>query len=154
MVVAPLLSALHVLALGIGLGSVFMRGRYLRALRAGPEPRLLARLFAADSLWGVAALLWLVTGLARAFGRVEKESGFYLRNGFFWMKMTLFVATVALEIWPMTTFIRWRSAHRRGQPLPGFDRVSGLVLVDDVQTALVILIPFAAAAMARGLWLY
>jgi len=32
MIVAPVLSALHVLALGIGLGAVFMRGRYLRAL--------------------------------------------------------------------------------------------------------------------------
>jgi uncharacterized membrane protein len=68
--------------------------------------------------------------------------------------MALFVATVALEIWPMTTFIRWRIANRKGQPLPGLDRVSGLVLVDDVQTALVVVMPFAAAAMARGLWLY
>ena len=64
MIVAPVLSALHVLALGIGLGSVFMRGRYLRALRAGPEARVLDRLFAAHSVWGVAALLWLVTGLS------------------------------------------------------------------------------------------
>lgn len=119
MVVAPLLSALHVLALGIGLGSVFMRGRYLRALRAGPDPRLLARLFAADSLWGVAALLWLVTGLARAFGRVEKESGFYLRNGLFWVKMALFVATVALEIWPMTTFIRLAERAPQGAAAAG-----------------------------------
>ena len=92
--------------------------------------------------------------LARAFGRVEKAPEFYLRNGFFWIKMTLFVSVVALEIWPMLTFIRWRSARRAGRPLPQFDRLSRLVLVDDVETALVVLIPFAAAAMARGLWLY
>jgi len=145
---------LHVLALGIGLGSVFVRGRMLRALRAGPEPRVLTGLFAADGAWGAAAALWLVTGLWRAFGRVEKAPEFYLRNGFFWIKMALFVTVVALEIWPMLTLSRWRSARRAGRPLPGFDRLGGLVIVDDVETALVVLIPFAAAAMARGLWLF
>jgi len=28
------------------------------------------------------------------------------------------------------------------------------VLVDDLETGLVVVIPFVAAAMARGLWLY
>lgn len=154
MIVAPVLSALHVLALGLGLGSVFMRGRYLRALREGPEPRTLDRLFAADSVWGVAALLWLVTGLARAFGHVEKAPDFYLRNGFFWVKMTLFAGVFALEMWPMMTFIRWRTARRGGRPLPQFDRLARLVLIDDLETGLVVVIPFVAAAMARGLWLY
>lgn len=151
--VAAVLSALHVLALGIGLGSVFARGRFLRALRSGPEPRALAGLFAADTLWGGAAALWLVTGLWRAFGHVEKTPDFYLRNGFFWIKMALFVTVVALEIWPMVTFIRWRKARRAGTPLPGVDRLARLILVDDVQTALVVVLPFVAAAMARGLWL-
>jgi uncharacterized membrane protein len=96
-----LLSALHVLALGIGLGSVFMRGRYLRALRAGPQPRVIQALFAADSLWGIAALLWLASGLARASGHVEKAPEFYLR---------------ALEIWPMMTFIRCSSSSFRSSP--------------------------------------
>jgi putative membrane protein len=153
-IVAPVLSALHVLALGLGLGSVFMRGRYLRALREGPEPRTLDRLFAADSVWGVAALLWLVTGLARAFGHVEKAPDFYLRNGFFWVKMTLFAGVFALEMWPMMTFIRWRTARRGGRPLPQFDRLARLVLINDLETGLVVVIPFVAAAMARGLWLY
>jgi len=151
---AAVLSALHVLALGLGLGSVFMRGRYLRALRTGPDPRGLDRLFAADTLWGVAAALWLLTGLARAFGHVEKAPEFYLRNGFFWLKMTLFVSVVALEMWPMATFIQWRRARRQGTPLPGLDGLRALVLIDDLETALVILIPFVAAAMARGLWLF
>jgi len=153
-VTAAILSALHVLALGVGLGSVFMRGRYLRALRGGPDPQALHRLFTADTLWGVAAALWLLTGLARAFGRVEKAPEFYLRNGFFWIKMTLFVSVVALEMWPMATFIGWRRARREGRPLPGFDGLRTLVVINDLETALVVVIPFAAAAMARGLWLF
>jgi uncharacterized membrane protein len=39
-------------------------------------------------------------------------------------------------------------------PLPQFGRLPRLVLVDDVETALVVVIPFVAAAMARGTWLY
>src|SRR5215813_6524421 len=144
--VAPILSALHVLALGIGLGSIFIRG--------GTDPRLLGGLFAADSLWGVAAALWLVTGMGRAFGRVEKAPEFYLRNGFFWIKMVLFVSILLLEILPMVTFIRWRIARRAGQPLPQIDRLSALVRINDLETTLVVVIPFIAAAMARGLWLY
>ena len=154
MAVAPILSALHVLALGIGLGSIFMRGRLLRALRGGTDPRLLGGLFAADSLWGVAAALWLVTGMGRAFGRVEKAPEFYLRNGFFWIKMVLFVSILLLEILPMVTFIRWQIARRAGQPLPQIDRLSALVRINDLETTLVVVIPFIAAAMARGLWLY
>jgi hypothetical protein len=34
------------------------------------------------------------------------------------------------------------------------DRLPRLVPVNDLETALVVLIPFAAAAMARGMWLY
>ena len=60
----------------------------------------------------------------------------------------------ALEMWPMMTFIRWRTARRGGQPLPQFDRLARLVLIDDLETGLVVVIPFVAAAMARGLWLY
>ena len=154
MIVGALLSALHVLALGVGLGSVFMRGRFLRALRAGPDARVLEALFTADTVWGVAAALWLVTGLARAFGRVEKAPEFYLRNGFFWIKMALFALVFALEIWPMTTFIRWRKARRGGRPPAQYDRLGRLVLIGDVETALIVVIPFVAAAMARGLWVY
>jgi len=153
--VAILLAGLHYLALGIGMGSVFMRGRFLRAVRAGHvEARTLKGLFGADSLWGVAALLWLVTGLGRLFGGIEKQTDFYLRNGFFWMKMGLFVTILLLEIWPMITFIRWRIAQKGEAPLPGLERIGGLILLNDLEVACLALIPFVAAAMARGVWLF
>jgi putative membrane protein len=153
-VAAPLLSAIHVLALGIGLGAVFMRGRYFRALRTAAEPRILKALFVSDTLWGVAALLWVATGLTRAFAHVEKAPEFYLRNGFFWLKMVLVASVLLLEVWPMTRLIRWRIAQRKRQPLPQLERLSGLIVVGDIETALVVVIPFVAAAMARGFWLY
>ena len=141
MIVAPVLSALHVLALGIGLGSVFMRGRYLRALRAGPEARVLDRLFAADSVWASPPC----SGSSPAS---RARSATSRKRPTSTCAMVLLGQDDALRgrlragDWPMMTFIRWPSARRGGRPLPQFDRLSRLVL------------PFLAAAMARGLWLY
>ena len=146
-----ILSALHILAFGIGLGAVFTRGRALRALAAGDD-RAVSRVLFADNFWGVAAFLWIASGLLRAFGGIEKSSDFYLFNGFFWVKMGLFGLIFALEGLPMATFIGWRFGVRRGQA-PDIRAVPKLVRINDVELALVVAIPFAAAAMARGLWL-
>lgn len=150
--IASLLSALHLLALGIGLGAVFARGRGLRALVRGDRGAV-PRILFADNLWGLAALLWIGTGLTRLFGGFEKSPDFYLLNGFFWVKMSLFGLVFALEILPMTTFIGWRGALRRGGE-PDQRRLESLVRINDGETALVVLIPFVASAMARGLWLF
>jgi uncharacterized membrane protein len=54
------LAALHLIALGLGLGAVIARGT---ALRESPSNAALRRAFRSDSTWGFAALLWIVTGL-------------------------------------------------------------------------------------------
>ena len=155
MIARASLSALHVLALAIGVGAVFARGLRLRDLRRSPEDAVsLRRLLLADGLWGVAALLWIATGLLRAFGRLEKTPEFYLRNGFFWVKMGLFVLVLLLEVLPMMTFMRWRAERSRGaSPVPGAN-ISRLIAFNDAETAIVVVIPFIAALMARGAWLF
>ena len=155
MITRASLSALHVLALALGLGSVFARGLRLRDLRRMPgNAAALARLLQADAVWGIAALLWIVTGLARVFGHLEKTPDFYLRNGFFWTKMALFALVFALEIRPMVTFARWRAVKRRGGT-PLADRgIDALIRVNDAEAAIVVIIPFIAALMARGAWLF
>ncbi len=67
--VSALVSALHLLALALGLPGMVLRGR---ALRGPLDAAGLGRRFAADSAWGLAALLWLGTSLWRAFGGLEK----------------------------------------------------------------------------------
>ncbi len=151
-VLAPILSALHVLALGIGLGAVFVRGRALRGVVRG-DAHAVGTVLVADNFWGLAAGLWIVTGLARAFGGVEKSADFYLYNGFFWIKMGLFLLVFMLETAPMATFIQWRMVRRKGGS-PDTRKAAWLVRVNDAETVLVVLIPFVAAAMARGLWLF
>ena len=143
---SAIVSALHLLALALGLPSVYLRGRALK----GPLDRDgIRRLLAADTVWGIAAALWIATGLLRAFGGLEKGSQFYLQSPLFWTKMALFVTVIVLEIWPMVTFIRWRGALRRGE-MPDTSRARALYLVNHVEMGLVVLIVFVASFMARG----
>jgi putative membrane protein len=143
---AAVVSALHVLALALGLPAVFLRGR---ALRRPLDREGLGRLFAADNVWGIAAALWLATGLLRAFAGLEKGTAFYLASPLFWVKVGLFLLVVVLEVWPMVTFIAWRARLRRGVT-PDTSAARRLYHVNHVELALVVVIVFVAAFMARG----
>jgi putative membrane protein len=146
MLIRWLFAAVHLLALGVGLGAVWARGR---ALRGQLDAAGLRRVFYADSWWGVAALLWIGTGLVRAFGGLEKGTAYYLGNHLFWGKMSLLVLILLLELGPMIALVRWRMEVGRGiQPdtraAPAFARISF------VQAVLVMLMVLAATGMARG----
>ena len=148
-VVAALLSAIHVLTLALGLAAVFVRGR---ALGRPLDEEGWRRLLAADNAWGIAAALWIASGLARVFFG-GKEPSFYWSNGFFWLKLGLFGLVFVLELKPMLTFMRVRSARRRGAPLPTFP-VEAYRRINAFESALVVAIVFVAAFMARGAWLF
>jgi hypothetical protein len=88
-----LFAAVHLLGLGVGLGAV----------------------------WGIAAVLWIGTGLVRAFGGLEKGSAYYLHNHLFWTKMGLLGLILVLRAEPndLPHFAGgspWRAARR---PIPG-----------------------------------
>ena len=144
---SAIVASLHYLALAIGLPAVLLRGR---ALKGPLDDAGFRRLFTADTMWGVAAALWIATGLLRAFGGLEKGSAFYLQSQLFYVKMGLFLTVVALEIWPMLTFMAWRAARRRGERVDT-SRAGALFQLNHVQLALVIVMVFVASAMARGL---
>jgi uncharacterized membrane protein len=147
--VGALLSAVHALTLALGLGAAVARGRAL----AGPlDDAGWRRLLAADDAWGIASLLWIGTGIARIFYG-GKTPAFYWRNGFFWVKLALFLLVFALELRPMITFIRARVARRRGAAPPAFP-AEAFRRINAAEIALVVTIVFAAAFMARGAWLF
>ena len=143
---SAVVSALHVLALAVGLPSVFLRGR---ALKGRLDRDGFRRVFAADTVWGLAAALWLATGLLRAFAGLDKGTAFYMASWLFWLKLGLFATVVVLEIRPMLTFLRWRAALRRGA-MPDTSAVRALYHLNHVELALVVVIVFVAAFMARG----
>ena len=142
-----LAASLHLLALGIGLGAVWARGR---ALRSSLDAGTLRQVFFADTLWGLAAVLWISTGLWRLLAGLEKGTGYYLQNHLFMTKMALLALVLLLEIRPMITLIRWRKAVSRGEA-PDTRAAPLLARISFVQAWLIVLMVFAAAAMARGM---
>jgi putative membrane protein len=149
MIVAAVLSAIHMLTLALGLGGIFARGRALGGvLDAAGWKRVLA----ADNVWGAAAALWIVSGLGRVF-LGGKEPGFYWRNGFFWLKLGLFGLVFLLELAPMMTFIRVRTAQWHGAALPQFP-IATYRRLNAIELGLVVAIVFVAAFMSRGAWMF
>ena len=141
-----LFAAVHLLALGIGLGAVWARGR---ALRQPLDDAGLRRVFAADTWWGIAALLWIGTGLVRAFGGLEKGSDYYLHNHLFWAKMALLGLILLLELGPMVALVRWRVAIAQRRS-PDTRAAAAFARISTVQALLVVLMVLAATGMARG----
>jgi putative membrane protein len=105
--------------------------------------------FAADAWWAVAALIWLGTGLWRAFGHLEKPTAYYLAQPLFHAKLTLFVLIVLLEIAPMLALIKWRAAVKTGT-LPDTRKARTYARIGYLQAGLVIAIVACAVGLARN----
>lgn len=141
-----LLAALHLVALGVGLGAVWVRAR---ALSSRLDERGLHTIFRADMWWGVAAFLWIGTGVWRLLAGLEKNTGYYLQNHFFLAKMGCLGLILILEGWPMITLIKWRRQAAAGG-LPVTTGAPALARISIAQAVLVIMMVFLASAMARG----
>jgi len=139
--------AAHLLALLIAAASIAVRAT---AARTVTDTSRLAVVFRADSWWGASALLFIGTGLWRAFGGLEKGSAYYLGSTVFWVKMALLLTILALELRPMMTLVRWRVATARGE---SFDlQPAGMIArISTIQLVLLGAMVLAATAMARGL---
>lgn len=144
------LAAFHLLALGLGLGAVIARGS---ALREPVSESALRRAFRWDAIWGIAALLWIVTGVWRLLAGSEKPTGYYMANHLFFAKMGFFALILVLEIWPMLTLIQWRRALARGTPVDSVVNTGTgrrLAIISHVEALLVVAMVALAVAMARG----
>jgi putative membrane protein len=143
------LAAVHIIALGIGLGAVWARGNALTGPLDLPAMR---RAFRADSWWGIAAAIWITTGVWRLLAGTEKPMSYYMHNHAFFAKMGFLALILLLEIWPMVTLIRWRQIAGRGtsawNPNPAAAR--RIARISYIEAVLVIAIVFAAVGMARG----
>lgn len=142
-----LMAVLHLLPLAIGIAAVHARGRALRRTTSTAD---LKNVMYADNWYGVAALLWVGTGLWRAFGGLEKGTEYYVTSHWFIGKMGLFLLVLVLEMYPMIMFIRWRRALRNGSPID-LGPTRRLAALSIAQVPLLLLMVFMAAAMARAI---
>lgn len=147
MLVHWMLAAIHLLALVVGFWAVLSRGTAFRRLASGlGEAR---SVLLADNLWGICAVVLLITGGMRAFGGYEKGTDYYLHQPLFHLKMTLFVLILLLEMAPMVTLIRWRIARERGAAVDS-RRATLFARISHVEALLVLMMVVAATGMARG----
>jgi putative membrane protein len=103
----------------------------------------------ADNIWGVCAVILLVSGGVRAFGGYEKGTDYYLHQPLFHLKMTFFVLILLLEIAPMVTLIKWRIALGRNRALDT-GRVKLFARISHIEALLLLLMVVAATGMARA----
>lgn len=141
------LAAIHLLAFALGFWAVLTRGTALRRLAGGMDT--VRSVLMADNLWGISALVLLVTGGVRAFGGYEKGSDYYLHQPLFHLKMTLFLLILLLEIAPMVTLIKWRIALGKGAAIDPL-RAGRFARISHIEALLLVLMMVAATGMARG----
>lgn len=142
-----LFATLHILTFGIGFYAIWSRANALKKLN---DVSGLHEVFKADNFWGLAALLWIITGLWRAFGGLGKGSDYYLHSSTFITKMALFLVVFLIEIKPMITLIQWRKKKRKNEAID-LSSARTLALLSHIELGLVAIIVFLATAMARGI---
>lgn len=108
----------------------------------------LQRLARVDALYGAAAGLLLVAGFARVF-LGAKGASFYTGNPVFWVKLGLFAAVGLLSIAPTVRLARWRKAPAGA--LPSTAELDATRKLVSLELLVLVLIPLAAAMMARGI---
>ncbi|MEO8580412.1 MAG: DUF2214 family protein [Gemmatimonadales bacterium] len=144
------LAALHLFALSFGVAAVYVRGRSL-----SERPLTVAavrRAFVADSWWGRAFGLWVVTGVWRLLAGMEKSPSYYTHNRFFMAKMAILIVILVLEIRPMMTLIRWRRERAKSGEAwrPDESTAAWITKTSYIQVGLALLMVVAAVGMARG----
>lgn len=108
------------------------------------------RIVIADSVYGLSAIVVLVTGVLRVlyFG---KGADYYLSNPVFWTKIGLFLFVGVLSIYPTITFIFWIKELREvAAPVLGGVKCKVLSTLVSVEIVGFLLIPLFASLMARG----
>lgn len=142
-----LLSSFHFLLVFLLVAMLAVQNALIRPGITSSGMRLAAR---ADRVYGASAMLLLGVGFARVYWGA-KGSSFYLSNPLFWVKIGLFATITVLSITPTLQLIRWmkQSVLETGF-LPPTEQILRIQWWLRAEGAVLLLIPFLAAAMARG----
>ncbi len=143
---SALVSSAHLLCLAVGLCCLVLRER---ALRDTLDDAGIKRVLTIDNVSGVVAIVWMGTGLWRAFGGLEKGSAYYLHNAMFWAKMGALTLAWGFETPSMMTFIRWRTRIAAGLA-PDTSNVARLMPLHRWEIVCMVLTVVFASLMARG----
>jgi putative membrane protein len=145
-----LLAAFHHLAV---FALVIVLGTELVLMRPGLDAAGVRRLARLDLAYGGLAGLVLVAGVLRVLF-VAAGWDYYVGNWVFWTKMGLFALVGAISVLPTIAILGWRK-RQATEPdfVPDTAELRRHRRLIHLEAGLLLLIPVAAAAMARGIGL-
>jgi putative membrane protein len=111
--------------------------------------KVVERLRRVDLIYAVAAVLVLLTGLARTWWGI-KGMPWYWTNGLLHLKLAAFVVVALMSIKPTLMFRRWARELKATGTLPDESQVRVARKWVMIQAHLIALIPLAAVFLARG----
>ncbi len=111
--------------------------------------RVVERLGRVDLIYGVAAILVLLTGLARTWWGI-KGGGWYWSNWLLHLKVGMFVVVALMSIKPTLMYRRWNRELKATGALPAEAQVRDARRWVMIQAHIIALIPLAAVFLARG----
>ena len=112
--------------------------------------RGISKLAVVDLIYGLSVLLVVTTGILRLFF-YGKGVDFYLHNGIFHTKITLFVIIALLSIYTTKTILGSRKRMRAGNSEESIQLPKSVAMIIRVELLLVVLLPLLAALIARGM---
>ena len=143
MITEALVRYLHFISIFALVSSVVAEHLLLKESMSRKEIR---RMSIVDGIYGVGAVLAVVAGLLLWFV-VGKPAEFYTQNWIFHTKVGLAILMGLVSIYPTVFFMR----NRKGEPQEQVAIPSGIKWSIRVELLLILIIPFLAVLMARGI---
>ena len=142
----PVLAIFHYLMVFAVLALLLGEFLLLRLETTGPGLKLLVRV---DLLFGLFALLVLVSGMLRVFlGDIPLAK--WGMNHAFWTKMTVFLVIAGLSVFPTLRYIGWKKAYTSDGTLPDARSRKKASLFVHIELGLFVLIPILAVLMVQA----
>jgi len=120
-------------------------------MKPGMRKSEINSLSAVDAIYGISAILVLVTGLLRWFIVDPKGADFFTHNHMFHVKVTLFIIMAILSIFPTIRIMKWR---KKAKSEPNFEPstkdVKKQLMFIRIELLLIVVIPLLAVMVARG----
>jgi putative membrane protein len=123
-------------------------------LMFSPRPPLpvARKIVVVDLIYGISLLVVFATGLGRLF-HGGKGVLFYMQNGAYHAKFSLFVVMALLWLYPAVKFLGWRRVMKRGEtPAMSDAHAKRVLMAIRIQLLILVFLPLLAAMMARGVW--
>ena len=141
---------LHYLSFMVCFGALVLERRLIKA---NPDRQEATLMVITDVVYGLAALVLLLTGIARVL-HFGQGSAFYTENPLFWWKVGVYLAVGGLSLYPTITYILWALPLRKGElPQVSEALANRLAWILNIELAGFAAIPLMATLMARGVGL-